>query len=193
MNKEVYKRSELNYLFPTEQQIYKDEVKVLKSYNTKGYALPKLIAVYNYLADCRRLLAEAIAKTKLSLKIGANAYSYDAAVIYANDLRKTLTLYDCIANMGETEKDEVQKLAFSRNNEKLIAEYTVTHVKTPILEAVQSAKTEYDRLLELTSELSDAIEAAALTSRIDNKAVPAFPVTADLDYIYTHLEKLQNK
>lgn len=193
VNKEVYKRSELNYLFPTEQQIYKDEVKVLKSYNTKGYALPKLIAVYNYLADCRRLLAEAIAKTKLSLKIGANAYSYDAAVIYANDLRKTLTLYDCIANMGETEKDEVQKLAFSRNNEKLIAEYTVTNVKTPILEAVQAAKTEYDRLLELTSELSDAIEAAALTSRIDNKAVPAFPVTADLDYIYTHLEKLQNK
>ena len=89
VNKEVYKRSELNYLIPTEQQIYKDEVKVLKSYNTKGYALPKLIAVYNYLADCRRLLAEAIAKTKLSLKIGANAYSYDAAVIYANDLRKT--------------------------------------------------------------------------------------------------------
>ena len=42
-------------------------------------------------------------------------------------------------------------------------------------------------------KLSDAIEAAALTSRIDNKAVPAFPVTADLDYIYTHLEKLQNK
>lgn len=34
VNKEVYKRSELNYLFPTEQQIYKDEVKVLKSYNT---------------------------------------------------------------------------------------------------------------------------------------------------------------
>mgnify|MGYP000358682354 CR=1 FL=1 len=64
-------------------------------------------------------------------------------------------------------------------------------LKTPILEAVQAAKTEYDRLLELTSELSDAIEAAALTSRIDNKAVPAFPVTADLDYIYTHLEKLQ--
>lgn len=65
VNKEVYKRSELNYLFPTEQQIYKDEVKVLKSYNTKGYALPKLIAVYNYLADCREFWRKRLLKLSL--------------------------------------------------------------------------------------------------------------------------------
>lgn len=92
VNKEVYKRSELNYLFPTEQQIYKDEVKVLKSYNTKGYALPKLIAVYNYLADCRRLLAEAIAKTKLSLKIGVMMQQLFMLMICVRRLHYTIVL-----------------------------------------------------------------------------------------------------
>lgn len=191
--KEVYKRSELNFLFPEEQQNYQDEVKELKSYNTKGYELPKLIAVYAYLADCRRRLAQAIAEAKLSLKIGAQGYSYDAAVIYANDLRKTLKLYGYIANMVESERDEEQSLTFSRNSEKLQASYTLTRVKTPLPRVVEAAKAEYNRILELTSDLSDAIEAAALTSRLDDKAVPAFPLTADLDYIYEHFEKLQNE
>lgn len=191
--KEVHKRSELNFLFPEEQQNYQDEVKELRSYNTKGYELPKLIAIYAYLADCRRRLAQAIAEAKLALKIGAQGYSYDAAVIYANDLRKTLKLYGYIANLGESECDEEQSLTFIRNSEKLQASYTLTRVKTPLTGVVEAAKKEYNRLLELTSDLSDAIEAAALTSRIDDKAVPAFPLTVDLDYIYEHFEKLQNK
>ena len=37
--------------------------------------------------------------------------------------------------------------------------------------------------------MSDAIEAAALTSRIPKEAEPAFPVTSDLDYVYKHLEE----
>lgn len=190
--KEVYKRSELNFLFPEEPQNYKDEEKLLKSYNTKGYELPKLIAIYAYLADCRRRLAQAIAEAKLSLRIGEQGYSYDAAVIYANDLRKTLKLYGHIADMVEDEHDEVQSLTFSRNNEKLQANYTVTRVKTPLPGVVEAAKAEYNRVLELTSDLSDAIEAAVLTSRIDEQAVPAFPLTADLDYIYAHFAELQN-
>ena len=37
--------------------------------------------------------------------------------------------------------------------------------------------------------MSDAIEAAALTCRLPEEAEPAFPVTADLDYVYKHLEE----
>ena len=41
--------------------------------------------------------------------------------------------------------------------------------------------------------MSDMIEAAALMSRLNPAAEPAFPITAKLDYIYEHFEELQGK
>ncbi len=191
--KEIHKRSELNYLFPAEERNYQDEEKSKKSLNVQGYELPKLLAIYNYLAVCRRKLAQAIADCKNEMEIGEEKFSYDAAVIYANDLRAALKIYEDLASLQEEESESVKELTFSSNNEKLSAEYTVTTVKTPLPGVVETAKAEYHRVLAYTSELSDMIEAAALTSRLAPAAEPAFPITANLDYIYRHFEELQGK
>lgn len=191
--KDIHKRSELNYLFPTEERNYQDEVKIKKSLNVQGYELPKLLAIYSYLAVCRRKLAQAIADCKNEMQIGEEKFSYDAAVIYANDLRATLTIYEVLASLKEEESESVKELTFSNNNEKLSAEYTVTTVSAPLPGVVEAAKAEYHRVLAYTSELSDMIEAAALTSRLAPDAEPAFPVTANLNYIYEHFEELQGK
>ncbi|WP_293696624.1 hypothetical protein [uncultured Phascolarctobacterium sp.] len=191
--KDIHKRSELNYLFPTEERNYQDEVKIKKSLNVQGYELPKLLQIYNYLAVCRRKLAQAIADCKNEMEIGAEKFSYDAAVIYANDLRAPLTIYEVMVSLKEEERNSINEITFSSNNEKLSAEYTVTTVTRPLPGVVEAAKAEYNRVRAYTAELSDMIEAATLMSRLDPAAEPAFPVTANLNYIYEHFEELQGK
>ncbi len=191
--KDIHKRSELNYLFPTEERNYQDEVKIKKSLNFQGYELPKLLKIYSYLAVCRRKLAQAIADCKNEMQIGEQKFSYDAAVIYANDLRATLTIYEVLVSLKEEERNSVNEITFSSNNEKLSAEYTVTTVTKPLPGVVEVAKAEYNRIRAYTADLSDMIEAAALMSRLNPAAEPAFPITANLDYIYEHFEELQSK
>ncbi len=69
------------------------------------------------------------------------------------------------------------------------ATYTITVTHRPDKEVVAKARAAYEQLKEETNDLSDAIEAAALTCRLPKEAEPAFPVTADLDYVYKHLEE----
>lgn len=182
----------MNYLFPTEERNYQDEVKIKKSLNVQGYELPKLLKIYSYLAVCRRKLAQAIADCKNEMQIGEQKFSYDAAVIYANDLRATLTIYEVLVSLKEEERNSVNEITFSSNNEKLSAEYTVTTVTKPLPGVVEVAKAEYNRIRAYTADLSDMIE-AALMSRPNPAAEPAFPITANLDYIYEHFEELQSK
>lgn len=92
-----------------------------------------------------------------------------------------------------TEKRRVEISFISSNNEKLSAEYTVTTVTKPLPGVVEVAKAEYNRIRAYTADLSDMIEAAALMSRLNPAAEPAFPITANLDYIYEHFEELQSK
>ena len=69
------------------------------------------------------------------------------------------------------------------------ATYTITVTHRPDKDVVAKARAAYEKLKEEANDLSDAIEAAALTSRIPKEAEPAFPVTSDLDYVYKHLEE----
>ena len=140
-----------------------------------------------------KMTEKAIADCKNEMQIGEEKFSYDAAVIYANDLRATLTIYEVLVSLKEEERNSVNEITFSSNNEKLSAEYTVTTVTKPLPGVVEAAKAEYNRIRAYTADLSDMIEAAALMSRLNPAAEPAFPITANLDYIYEHFEELQGK
>jgi hypothetical protein len=98
-----------------------------------------------------------------------------------------------LVSLKEEERNSVNEITFSSNNEKLSAGYTVTTVTKPLPGVVEAAKTEYNRIRAYTADLSDMIEAAALMSRLNSAAEPAFPITAKLDYIYEHFEELQSK
>lgn len=187
---ENHKRSELNYYFNYAVNNYKDEQKVKKSKNLKNYEFRKLMELYNFLTECRVKLAGAISHTKDQIRIGEEGLTYDAAVVKSNDFRYVLSYYETLSNMEEVESESKEYITFNNGTEKLQASYTVVTTTKPDKEVVELARQEYFRIKELTNDLSDAIEAAAITSRIDDKAIPGFPVTADLDYLYEHYEKL---
>lgn len=186
---EKHKRSELNFYFNDNTKKYEDEIKRQKSKNVRNYDFGKLLAIYEYLTDCRVQLAEAISKLKDEASIGEAGLSYDAAVLKANDLRSVALQCDLLGRKVELEYDNIANLTFTQGNEKVLASYTITTTHRPDEAMVRKAREAYEKLKEEASYLSDAIEAAALTSRLPKTAEPAFPATADLAYIYKHFEE----
>ena len=149
----------------------------------------KLVAIYCYLTDCRIKLAQAISNIKDSMKIGEEGLTYDAAVLKANDMRDFAAYCRVIARIVEEEKDTSASLNFMQGAERVCASYTITKTTAPIDGVVEAARDEYERIQSMVNDLSDAIEAAALTCQLPKEAEPPFPVTADLDYIYKHYEE----
>ena len=186
---ENHKRSELNFYFNDVNKTYSDELKVRKSKNVRGYDFARLLKVYEYLADCRVKLAQGISKVKDEMHIGAEGLSYDAAVLKASDLRDLVVQCEALGRKVEEEYNNTASLNFTQGTEKVQANYTITVTHRPDKDVVAKARAAYEKLKEEANDLSDAIEAAALTSRIPKEAEPAFPVTSDLDYVYKHLEE----
>lgn len=186
---ENHKRSELNFYFNDVNKTYSDELKVRKSKNVRGYDFARLLKVYEYLADCRVKLAQGISKVKDEMHIGAEGLSYDAAVLKASDLRDIVVQCEALGRKVEEEYNNTASLNFTQGTEKVQATYTITVTHRPDKDVVAKARAAYEKLKEEANDLSDAIEAAALTSRIPKEAEPAFPVTSDLDYVYKHLEE----
>ena len=186
---ENHKRSELNFYFNDANKTYSDELKVRKSKNVRGYDFARLLKVYEYLADCRVKLAQGISKVKDEMHIGAEGLSYDAAVLKASDLRDLVVQCEALGRKVEEEYNNTASLNFTQGTEKVQATYTITVTHRPDKDVVAKARAAYEKLKEEANDLSDAIEAAALTSRIPKEAEPAFPVTSDLDYVYKHLEE----
>ena len=186
---ENHKRSELNFYFNDVNKTYSDELKVRKSKNVRGYDFARLLKVYEYLADCRVKLAQGISKVKDEMHIGAEGLSYDAAVLKASDLRDLVVQCEALGRKVEEEYNNTASLNFTQGAEKVQATYTITVTHRPDKDVVAKARAAYEKLKEEANDLSDAIEAAALTSRIPKEAEPAFPVTSDLDYVYKHLEE----
>ena len=186
---ENHKRSELNFYFNDANKTYSDELKVRKSKNVRGYDFARLLKVYEYLADCRVKLAQGISKVKDEMHIGAEGLSYDAAVLKASDLRDLVVQCEALGRNVEEEYNNTASLNFTQGTEKVQATYTITVTHRPDKDVVAKARAAYEKLKEEANDLSDAIEAAALTSRIPKEAEPAFPVTSDLDYVYKHLEE----
>lgn len=186
---ENHKRSELNFYFNDSNNKYADEVKRLKSKNVKNYDFAKLVAIYCYLAECRTKLAQAVSNIKDSMRIGEEGLSYDAAVLKANDMRNCALSCRVLAGIVEEEKDTSASLNFMQGTERVCASYTITTTKAPQEGVVEAARAEYERIQEMVNDLSEAIEAAALTCQLPKEAEPPFPVTADLDYIYKHFEE----
>lgn len=186
---ENHKRSELNFYFNDSNNKYEDEIKRLKSKNVKNYEFSKLVAIYRYLCDCRIKLAQAISNIKDSMRIGEEGLTYDAAVLKANDMRDFAAYCRVIARTVEEEKDTSASLNFMQGTERVCASYTITKTTAPIEGVVDAARDEYERIQSMVNDLSDAIEAAALTCQLPKEAEPTFPVTADLDYIYKHYEE----
>lgn len=186
---ENHKRSELNFYFNDVNKTYSDELKVRKSKNVRGYDFARLLKVYEYLADCRVKLAQGISKVKDEMHIGAEGLSYDAAVLKASDLRDLVVQCEALGRKVEEEYNNTASLNFTQGTEKVQATYTITVTHRPDKDVVAKARAAYEKLKEEANDLSDAIEAAALTSRIPKEAEPAFPVTSDLDYVYKHLEE----
>ena len=186
---ENHKRSELNFYFNDVNKTYSDELKVRKSKNVRGYDFARLLKVYEYLADCRVKLAQGISKVKDEMHIGAEGLSYDAAVLKASDLRDLVVQCEALGRKVEEEYNNTASLNFTQGTEKVQATYTITVTHRPDKDVVAKARADYEKLKEEANDLSDAIEAAALTSRIPKEAEPAFPVTSDLDYVYKHLEE----
>ena len=186
---ENHKRSELNFYFNDANKTYSDELKVRKSKNVRGYDFARLLKVYEYLADCRVKLAQGISKVKDEMHIGAEGLSYDAAVLKASDLRDLVVQCEALGRKVEEEYNNTASLNFTQGTEKVQATYTITVTHRPDKDVVAKSRAAYEKLKEEANDLSDAIEAAALTSRIPKEAEPAFPVTSDLDYVYKHLEE----
>lgn len=186
---ENHKRSELNFYFNDANKTYADEIRIRKSKNVRNYDFGRLLDVYKYLAGCRVKLAEAIAEVKGKALIGDAGLSYDAAVLKAGDLRNLVAQCEALARRVEEEHDNIASLNFTQGTEKVQANYTITVTHRPDKAVVAKARAAYEKLKEEANDLSDAVEAAALTSKIPKEAEPAFPVTADLDYIYKNLEK----
>ena len=186
---ENHKRSELNFYFNDANKTYSDELKVRKSKNVRGYDFARLLAVYEYLTSCRVKLATAISQVKDRMQIGAEGLSYDAAVLKASDLRDLVVQCQALGRKVDEEYNNTASLNFTQGTEKVLAAYTITVTHRPDMDVVTKARAAYEKLKEEANDLSDAIEAAALTSRIPKEAEPAFPVTADLDYVYKHLEE----
>ena len=186
---ENHKRSELNFYFNDVNKTYSDELKVRKSKNVRGYDFARLLKVYEYLADCRVKLAQGISKVKDEMHIGAEGLSYDAAVLKASDLRDLVVQCEALGRKVEEEYNNTASLNFTQGTEKVQATYTITVTHRPDKDVVAKARAAYEKLKEEANDLSYAIEAAALTSRIPKEAEPAFPVTSDLDYVYKHLEE----
>ena len=186
---ENHKRSDLNFYFNDANKTYSDELKVRKSKNVRGYDFARLLKVYEYLADCRVKLAQGISKVKDEMHIGAEGLSYDAAVLKASDLRDLVVQCEALGRKVEEEYNNTASLNFTQGAEKVQATYTITVTHRPDKDVVAKARAAYEKLKEEANDLSDAIEAAALTSRIPKEAEPAFPVTSDLDYVYKHLEE----
>ena len=186
---ENHKRSDLNFYFNDANKTYSDELKVRKSKNVRGYDFARLLKVYEYLADCRVKLAQGISKVKDEMHIGAEGLSYDAAVLKVSDLRDLVVQCEALGRKVEEEYNNTASLNFTQGTEKVQANYTITVTHRPDKDVVAKARAAYEKLKEEANDLSDAIEAAALTSRIPKEAEPAFPVTSDLDYVYKHLEE----
>ena len=186
---ENHKRSDLNFYFNDANKTYSDELKVRKSKNVRGYDFARLLKVYEYLADCRVKLAQGISKVKDEMHIGAEGLSYDAAVLKASDLRDLVVQCEALGRKVEEEYNNTASLNFTQGAEKVRATYPITVTHRPDKDVVAKARAAYEKLKEEANDLSDAIEAAALTSRIPKEAEPAFPVTSDLDYVYKHLEE----
>ena len=141
------------------------------------------------MTSCRVKLATAISQVKDGMQIGDEGLSYDAAVLKASDLRDLVVQCQALGRKVEEEYNNTASLNFTQGTEKVLAAYTITVTHRPDMDVVTKARAAYEKLKEETNDLSDAIEAAALTSRIPKEAEPAFPVTADLDYVYKHLEE----
>ena len=186
---ENHKRSELNFYFNDANKTYSDELKVRKSKNVRGYDFTKLVMVYEYLVSCREKLAEAISEVKNGMSIGPEGLSYDAAVLRNSDLRELEFRCRAFSYKVEEEDNNTASLNFTQGTEKVQATYTITVTRRPDKDVVTKARAAYEKLKEKANDLSDAIEAAVLTSRIPKEAEPAFPVSADLDYVYKHLEE----
>ena len=186
---ENHKRSELNFYFNDANKTYSDELKVMKSKNVRGYDFAKLVMVYEYLVNCRVKLAEAISEVKDSMSICPEGLSYDAAVLRTSDLQAILNKCRAFGYKVEEEFNNTASLNFTQGTEKVQANYTITVTRRPDKGVVEKGRAAYEKLKEEANDLSDAIEAAVLTSRIPKEAEPAFPITAYLDYVYKHLEE----
>ena len=186
---ENHKRSELNFYFNDANKTYCDQLKLRKSKNVRGYDFARLLKTYEYLTGCRVKLAQAISQVKDRMHIGPEGLSYDAALLKAGDLRELVKQCEYLGRKVEEESNNTASLNFTQGTEKVQATYTITVTHRPDKDVVAKARAAYEKLKEEANDLSDAIEAAALTSQIPKEAEPDFPVTADLDYVYQHLEE----
>lgn len=153
--------------------------------------MKRIIEIYNAVIKWRTALALGITKAKAGLQIGSDNLDYDAAIIYANDQRNIVYYYDKLAELKKSEEERLEELALATDMGTAAVKYTVRKKVEPFTETVEAA-TEARRLLKAKLErISDEIEEATLTTRIDSEYEPPVPLNIDLEDLYQHFEDYQ--
>lgn len=183
---EEHHKEELNKM--NSNYSYAMEEKDLSDLELGKYDLKRLIEIYNAIVNWRTTLALGISKAKAGLEIGPDKLDYDAAIIYANDQRCVITYYDRLANMRKYENERSEELALATDCGSAEVHYTVKRRGEPLPETVEVAS-EARRLLKAKLEsISDEIEEATLTTKIEEQFVPPIPLNIDFEDLYKHFE-----
>lgn len=184
---EEHHKDELNKM--NANYTYEMETKDLSDLELGKYDLKRVIEIYNAIVNWRTALALGISKAKAGIKIGPKKLDYDAAIIYANDERYVLGYYCNVAELKMNEEEYQEELSLATDMGTAEVRYTMKKTVEPFAEAVEAAA-EARRLLKTElDKISDEIEEATLTTKIDEEFEPPVPLNIDLDDLYKHFEE----
>lgn len=183
---EEHHKDEINKMNPNYS--YEKEIKDLSDLELGKYDLGRVIEIYNAIVKWRTALALGIAKAKAKIKIGPDELDYDAAIIYANDKRYVLGYYGNVAELKKQEEESLADISLVTDMATADVKYTVKKVVEPIAGAVEAVVEERRLLKAELEKISDEIEEATLTTKIDEKYIPPIPLNIEIEEIYENFE-----
>lgn len=178
---ETHKYSDLNMSIGNGNN-FEDEIieKDVKKYNDK-YDGEKIIALMDKLITAHAKMAEGISKAKFEANINIEpgvTVCYDAAITLVNDYRKILNDYKRIsthkADEMSTKGCKEVFVSAEVGSKNMVYEIIVSTI--PDNEIVTKFKDKTAYLSELVDRISEAIEAAAYTTTIEEEYIPDFNI-----------------
>ena len=177
---ETHKYSDLNMSISNGN--FQDEVieKDMRKYQDE-YDGEKIIDLVDKLIEAHSKLAEGISRAKLETNIviaPGVTVCYDAAITMVNDYRKILDDYKRVANHKavETSSRGYKEVFISPEVGSKNMVYEIVTSIVPDNEIVAKFKDKSAYLSELVDNISEAIEAAAYTTTIEEEYIPDFNI-----------------
>lgn len=178
---ELHKYSSLNMSINNGNN-FEDEIidKDMRKYKDQ-YDGEKIIVLMDKLISAHSKMAEGISKAKLKVDINIEpgvTVCYDAAITMVNDYRKILNDYERISS------HKAEELSIRESKEVFVStevgsknmQYEVIVSTIPDDEIISKFKEKFRNISELADNISEAIEAAAYTTTIEEEYIPNFNI-----------------